>query len=110
MEKKYNSKSAIQRITASILSVIILGQSAFAYNFRSAAIFINTSAGVHQNQQAYDSKKTVNTVSQKSFTGSTSHSETNQIIIPALENGGIIGIYAGKLLDNPADNIFSFQS
>ncbi|MFC4476477.1 RHS repeat-associated core domain-containing protein [Flavobacterium chungangensis] len=91
------------------MSVIILGQSAFAYNFRSAAIFINTSAGVHQNQQAYDSKKIVNTVSQKSFTGSTSHSETNKIIIPALENGGIIGIYAGKLLDNPADNIFHFS-
>ncbi|MDQ6528091.1 SpvB/TcaC N-terminal domain-containing protein [Flavobacterium sp. LHD-85] len=33
----------------------------------------------------------------------------NQIRIPAAENGGIIGVYAGKLLDNPADNLFHFN-
>jgi RHS repeat-associated protein len=114
MEKKNNSKSILKRVTASILAVIIFGQSAFAYNFRSVGtVFINIPAATssNQGQQFYDSKTVEHPTEAKNFanTNTVANSDSNQIIIPAVENGGIIGIYAGKLLDNPADNVFHFN-
>jgi len=114
MEKKENLKSTIQRFTASILAVILLGQSAFAYNTTAVReVFLKTSSGqsASNNQKYTEANSVSNQVTANSLVKRTANvsGKTNQIIISAEENEGIIGVYAGKLLDNPADNLFHFN-
>jgi RHS repeat-associated protein len=109
MEKKKSLKSTIQKITASVLAGVIFGQSALAYNLPVRAVRFNTSSAVSANDKKDDVKEVSNLATANNPTAVTSRiSEANQLIIPAVENGGIIGVYAGKLLDNPADNLFHF--
>jgi len=115
MENKENIKSNLQRITASILAVIIFGQSALAYNLSTAkTVSFNTASGVNtqNNTQKHaailPNLKAADSNSEKKTTENLPD-ENKQLIIPAAENGGVIGVYAGKLLDNPADNVFHFS-
>ena len=114
MEKQESLKSTIHRITASTLAVIIFGQSALAYNFRSTSeVFLKTpsKSEVNTPQELDTTKKELkpSTVSASTKTEADISGKSNQTIIPAQEKGGVIGIYAGKQLDNPADNLFHFN-
>ena len=115
MENKNNIKSNLQRITASVLAAIIFGQSALAYNLsiaRPVSFNIASGANTENNAQKHaavlPNLKAVDSNSEKKTTENLPD-ENKQLIIPAAENGGIIGVYAGKLLDNPADNLFHFS-
>ena len=115
MENKENIKSNLQRITASILAVIIFGQSALAYNLSTAkTVSFNVASGANtqNNTQKHaailPNLKAADSNSEKK-TAENLPDENKQLIIPAAENGGVIGVYAGKLLDNPADNVFHFS-
>jgi hypothetical protein len=114
MEKKENLKSTIQRITASVLAVIIFGQSALAYNFKSATeVFFNTSSksSSSNSEEHTESARVSNQSASNNLVRNAdkTFAKVTQKIIPAEEKGGVIGVYAGKLLDNPADNIFHFS-
>lgn len=114
MEKKENLKSTIQRITASVLAVIIFGQSALAYNFKSATeVFFNTSSkSSSSNSEEHTESAGVSNQSASNNlvrNADKTFAKVTQKIIPAEEKAGVIGVYAGKLLDNPADNIFHFS-
>ncbi|MDY0987837.1 RHS repeat-associated core domain-containing protein [Flavobacterium sp. CFBP9031] len=114
MEKKENLKSTIQRITASVLAVIIFGQSALAYNFKSATeVFFNASSKSSSNNSAKHTKSAgaSNQSASNNLVKKTdkTFAKVTQEIISAEEKAGVIGVYAGKLLDNPADNIFHFS-
>jgi len=114
MENKENLKVTIQRITASVLAFIILGQSALAYNFNSVGeAFYNRSSQKKWSSTEEHTQvvKTSNyqTVSGLVKTADDASGKITQEIIPAEENGGVIGVYADKLLDNPADNLFHFN-
>lgn len=109
MEKKDSLKSTIHKITASVLAGIIFGQSALAYNLPVREVRFNASSAVSSNDKKDDTKEVSNLAIANNPAAVVSRiSEANNVIIPAVENGGIIGVYAGKLLDNPADNLFHF--
>lgn len=109
MEKKESLKSTIHKITASVLAGVIFGQSALAYNLPVREVRFNTSSAVSSNDKKDDTKEVSNLAIANNPAAVVSHiSEANNVIIPAVENGGIIGVYAGKLMDNPADNLFHF--
>ena len=114
MENKKNIKSNLQRITASILAVIIFGQSALAYNLSTArTVSFNTASGantqnnIEKHAAVLPNLKATDSKTEKKTTENLPD-ENKQLIIPATENGGVIGVYAGKLLDNPSDNVFHF--
>lgn len=113
MEKKENIKAEIHRMTASILASIILGQSVFAYHTIIPAIpykqFVSGSVQTSQTGTVKSaSSKSLSYINRKEKYYNAVKSY-NLVTIPAEETGGVIGLYAGKLLDNPADNLFHFN-
>ncbi|MBO9583458.1 MAG: hypothetical protein J7574_04795 [Flavobacterium sp.] len=109
MEKKKNFKLAIQRVTASILAVLIFGQTAFAYNFKSESKIVNNVTPTSVLNTEGNSLKTIKTKKNNEESHVERVGASNQIIISAVEKEGTIGAYGGKLLDNPADNLFHFE-
>ncbi len=113
MEKQENLKTIIHRVTASVMAAIIFGQSALAYNFKYVTgVFDDPVSILDFNNYTQSDKAKMPSIwtSANNLTKKAeSFAKTNQIRIPAVENGGIIGVYAGKLLDNPADNLFHFN-
>ena len=111
MEKKEGLKSTIKKITAVVLAGIIFGQSALAYNHVfSRDVFSSISSRKNSNSNEENSAliPVRSTAEIKVPDNKNEINNSAETIIPALEKEGIIGVYAGKTSDNPADNLFHF--